>query len=77
MKITVVIEGKKYKLSFWEWIAYKNQRQLNRIEEKLDKVLIVPEYKEGKQNDERQSTTKSIWPLEPYRRKCGRLRDSL
>lgn len=39
MKFPVVIEGKKYKLSFWKWIAYKNQNQLDRIEKKLDELL--------------------------------------
>lgn len=36
MKIKVEIEGKEYKLSYWEWLAYANQRKLNKIEQKLD-----------------------------------------
>ncbi len=39
MKFEVIIEGKKYKLSFWKWLAYTNQRRLIRIEKKLNELL--------------------------------------
>lgn len=39
MKIPVTIEGKKYKLSFWKWIAYRNQKRLECIEKKIDLLL--------------------------------------
>lgn len=39
MRFIVEINGKKYKLKFFEWLAYQNQRQLNRIDKKLDAVL--------------------------------------
>ena len=37
--IIVEIEGKKYKLTFWKWLAYTNQRKLNKIEQKIDELL--------------------------------------
>lgn len=39
MRFEVIIEGKKYKLSFWKWLAYTNQRRLIRIEKKLNELL--------------------------------------
>ena len=39
MRIPVVINGKKYKLSYFKWLAYENQKKLDRIEKKLNKLL--------------------------------------
>lgn len=40
MKIPVTIEGKKYKLSYFEWLAYISQKKIDRIEKKLSKAKI-------------------------------------
>lgn len=45
MKRLVIIEGKKYRLSFYEWIAYMNQKKLISIERKLDMLLKEREDK--------------------------------
>ena len=39
MKIPVMIDGKKYKLSYFQWLAYENQKKIDRIEKKLDRLL--------------------------------------
>lgn len=33
---TIVIDGKVRRVSFWKWLAYMNQKKLERIEKKVD-----------------------------------------
>lgn len=39
MKIPINVNGKIYKVSFFTYLAYQNQKQLDRIEKKIDKLL--------------------------------------
>ena len=36
---TIVVDGKTRYVSFWKWLAYMNQKKLERIEKKLDELL--------------------------------------
>lgn len=33
---TIVVDGKVRRVSFWKWLAYMNQKKLERIEKKVD-----------------------------------------
>ena len=39
MKIPIVFKGKKYKVTYFEYLAYQNQKQFDRVEKELDKLL--------------------------------------
>lgn len=35
----IKVNGKVHRVTFWKWLAYSNQKTLERIEVKLDKAL--------------------------------------
>mgnify|MGYP001120212363 CR=1 FL=1 len=39
MKIPIVFKGKKYKVTYFEYLAYQNHCQLDKIEKKINQLL--------------------------------------
>lgn len=39
MKIKVEINGRKYKLNYWQYISYQNQMKIKELENKIDLLL--------------------------------------
>lgn len=46
MKLNVKINGRKYKLNYWQYISYQNQTKIKELESKIDLLL-------GKNGDNR------------------------
>lgn len=39
MKLNVEINGRKYKLNYWQYISYQNQMKIKELESKIDLLL--------------------------------------
>nr|DAS38464.1 MAG TPA: hypothetical protein [Caudoviricetes sp.] len=39
MKIKAEINGRKYKLNYWQYISYQNQMKIKELENKIDLLL--------------------------------------
>lgn len=39
MKIKAEINGRKYKLNYWQYISYQNQMKIRELENKIDLLL--------------------------------------
>lgn len=59
MRLPIYIEGKKYKLSYYKYIAYHSLKRIERLEKKIDR--LEKELKKGFQynSQESSSTTNS------------------
>lgn len=39
VKLNVEINGRKYKLNYWQYISYQNQMKIKELERKIDLLL--------------------------------------
>lgn len=39
VKLNVKINGRKYKLNYWQYISYQNQMKIKELESKIDLLL--------------------------------------
>ncbi len=39
VKLNVEINGRKYKLNYWQYISYQNQMKIKELESKIDLLL--------------------------------------
>lgn len=55
MKFTITISGKKYKLKYFEYIAYHALQRMERLEKKIDS--LEKELKKGFQDNSQECST--------------------
>lgn len=54
MKLPIYIEGKKYKLSYFKYIAYHSLKRIERLEKKIAQLENELKKPEGKSLEERK-----------------------
>lgn len=55
MKLPIYIEGKKYKLSYFKYIAYHSLKRIERLEKKITR--LENELNKGFQDNTQESST--------------------